>query len=133
MVAADINNTSLEIGNAGEHICRAARNVCVYHANDDWALRSSKVMNPKEKIVSRRLGHTGPENLNKVTSNVYVFDCDNFNNTYDTPLGHTYFMTRDNTEASSPGLLFQHIYDSLQTGRVFGLNATSRSGILGVT
>lgn len=133
MIAADISNTSLEIGNTGEHICRGARNVCVYYAGDDWALRSSKIMNPKEKIVSHRLGHTGPEDLHKIPPNVYAFDCDNFNNTYDAPVGHTYFTTIDNTAASSPGFVFQHMYYCLQTGRVSELNVTSRSGILGLT
>jgi esterase/lipase superfamily enzyme len=133
MTVADISNDSLNIGNPGESICRAAKNVCVYYAGDDWALRSSKMINPKEKLVSCRLGHTGPEDISKVPPNVYVFDCDPFNNIYDDPLGHTYFMTKDNTKVSSPGLLFQHIYSSLQTGRVFELNITSRSGILGAT
>jgi len=133
MTAADISNDSLQVGNTGEYICRASRNVCIYYASDDWALRSIKMIDSKGKIVSCRLGHTGPENINKVPSNVYAFDCDNFNNIYDDPIGHTYFMTKDNTAITSPGLLFQHMYSCLQTGRVSELNVTSRLGTLGAT
>ncbi len=115
LAAADIVNESLEEGQNGRFISQAARNVVVYHASDDLALRSSKISNLKNKIASRRLGHTGPENMDKVQSNVYAVDCDNFNNRYDSPTGHAYFL--DNGEGS-PGLVFEHMCHAIQSGRI---------------
>lgn len=117
MVAADVVNETLEKGRDGQHIPESARNVVVYFAADDFALRSSKVANVKNAVASRRLGHTGPENIAKVPKNVYAVDCDNFNNTYDPPLGHTYFLgpTRNSDQ---PGSVFEHLWECLNTGRV---------------
>ena len=116
LVAADIVNESLEIGRSGEHICYASRNVIVYYASDDLALRASKVSNLKNKIASRRLGHTGPEDMDKVPKNVYSVDCDDVNTRYDNPKGHSYF--RSNTRKGQPGKVFQHIFEALLKGRV---------------
>jgi esterase/lipase superfamily enzyme len=63
LMAADIVNESLQRDERGRHICDSARNVSVYYATDDLALRASKVSNLKNKVASRRLGHTGPENM----------------------------------------------------------------------
>jgi len=115
LVAADVVNETLEKGNPGELISHASRNVSVYFASDDLALRSSKVSNLKNKIASRRLGHTGPENINKVNSNVYAIDCDNYNTRYDSPKGHSYFLDDDN---GNPGKIFEHMFDSMKFGRV---------------
>lgn len=115
LVAADVVNETLEYGQSGELICHASRNVVVYHASDDLALRASKVSNLKNKIASRRLGHTGPENLENAPKNVYAVDCDDFNNTYDKPKGHSYFLDDGH---GSPGKVFKHIYNALKTGRV---------------
>ena len=54
MVAADVANDLFGSGRAGTVISGAARNVVVYHAADDFALRSSKVANLKNRIVQRR-------------------------------------------------------------------------------
>jgi esterase/lipase superfamily enzyme len=115
LVAADVVNETLENGNPGELISHASRNVSVYFASDDLALRSSKVSNLRNKIASRRLGHTGPENINKVNSNVYAIDCDNYNTRYDSPRGHTYFL---DDEKGNPGKIFEHMFDSMKQGRV---------------
>ena len=115
MVAADVVNETLEAGEPGRYISAACRNVTVYFASDDWALRASKVTNLKSKVVSRRLGHTGPEDMSKVASNVYAIDCDDFNNTVDSPAGHSYFLT-DADGHLSP--VFPHLLRSLRTGRV---------------
>jgi esterase/lipase superfamily enzyme len=115
MAAADIANESLEPDEVGAHIPESARNIIVYHASDDLALRSSKVSNLKNKIVSRRLGHSGPEDMNKVRDNVYAIDCDDFNNSYDPPMGHSYFLTDPN---GKPGVVFKHMLQSIKTGRV---------------
>lgn len=116
LVAADIVNESLEPEYSGRLISQSSRNVSVYYASDDLALRASKVSNLKNKVASRRLGHSGPEDMDKTQSNVYAIDCDNFNNRYDRPKGHSYFI--DDGEGH-PGVVFQHLVQSLKTGRVF--------------
>ncbi len=126
MVAADVVNETLEKGNGGQYISSACRNLTVYYASDDLALRSSKVSNLKNKIVSRRLGHTGPEDMRKVAKNVYAIDCDDFNNTLDWPRGHTYFLC-DNSGNPSP--VFNHMMRSMLTGRVDSDEST-HTGIL---
>jgi len=115
LVAADVVNETLEYGQDGELICHASRNVVVYYASDDLALRSSKISNLKNKIASRRLGHTGPENMDNAPKNIYAIDCDDFNNSYDSPKGHSYFL--DDGDGHS-GKVFDHIYQALKTGRV---------------
>lgn len=79
MVAADVVNESLEREQKGIHVCHASRNVTVYFASDDLALRASKASNLKNRIASRRLGHTGPEDMSKAPGNVYAVDRDNLN------------------------------------------------------
>ena len=115
LMAADVVNETLEKGNPGELISHASRNVSVYFASDDLALRSSKVSNLKNKIASRRLGHTGPENIHKVNSNVYSIDCDNYNTRYDSPKGHSYFLHDEN---GMSGKVFDHLFDSIKQGRI---------------
>ncbi len=127
LVAADIVNESLEKGKTGELICNASRNVIVYHASDDLALRASKVSNLKNKIASRRLGHTGPEDISKTPNNVYSVDCDNVNTKYDIPAGHSCFL-RDNHK--KPGVVFEHIFSIIKSGRVFPNDLDKRTTIL---
>ncbi len=115
MIAADVVNETLELDKPGQYISAACRNVTVYFANDDLALRASKVSNLRNKVLSRRLGHTGPEDMAKVASNVYAIDCDDFNNTVDPPIGHAYFLT---DKAGQVSLVFHHIMRSIQTGRI---------------
>lgn len=124
MAAADIGNASLEPGQDGELIPPAARNVVIYHAADDLAMRASKVANVTAEesrrqrqagqIASRRLGHTGPADMSKVAKNVYALDCDDFNNDFDAPAGHGYFAGRNGT----PSPAFNHIWSCIDTGRV---------------
>lgn len=115
LIAADIVNESLEEGETGHLISEASRNVSVYYAADDLALRASKIANLKNKITSRRLGHTGPQDINKVANNVYAIDCDNFNNQYDWPIGHAYYFSDRHGKS---GKVFTHLCNSLKTGRV---------------
>jgi esterase/lipase superfamily enzyme len=128
LVAADIENESIHREHKGALICDASRNVVVYYASDDMALRSSKAANLKNKIASRRLGHSGPENMELTPNNVYVVDCDDVNNAYDRPKGHSYF--RSGRKKGEPGVVFNHIFDCLQTGRVFPEDAERRATIL---
>jgi len=93
MAAADVVNETLHRGNRGSVISRAAKKVLVLFASDDLALRGSKVVNLKNRIASRRLGHTGVENLSKAPDNIQQMDCDSFNTAADKPTGHTYFLS----------------------------------------
>lgn len=126
MVAADVANECLERGRPGAVIATAARNLVVYHAADDLALRSSKVANLRNKVVSRRLGHTGPECLELTPANVVAVDCDAVNHDRDR-LGHTYFL---GDAGGSPGAVLRHIVDTLLSGRVAGLSDGARKLIL---
>lgn len=128
LVAADIENESIHRNERAHLICDASRNVVVYHASDDMALRASKASNLKNKIASRRLGHSGPENMDLTPKNVYVVDCDDVNNAYDMPKGHSYF--RSGRKKGKPGLVFEHIYGCLKTGRVFPEEQERRTTII---
>ncbi|RKT60760.1 alpha/beta hydrolase family protein DUF900 [Azonexus fungiphilus] len=128
MVAADIVNESLHKGEPGELISHASRNVVVYYASDDLALRASKVSNLKNAEASRRLGHSGPEDMARTPKNVYAIDCDEVNTRYDPPRGHSYF--RCGTRKGEPGVVFEHIFATLLSGRVFPGDEQRKSSIL---
>lgn len=128
LAAADLVNETLEADGSGRCLSDAARNVTVYYANDDLALRTSKVTNLRHKIVSRRLGHTGPEDMSRVAKNVYAIDCDNFNNSIDPPVGHAYFLCDRNGNASP---VLSHLMQAVTTGRV-DADPSSRTKILEV-
>ena len=117
LVAADLVNHTLERGQEGRFIPDSARNVVVYYANDDLAMPASKLANLKSGTVSRRLGMTGPEDICAVPRNVYEADCDEFNNTFNPPKGHSYFLTAPNGDVSP---VLEHIADVIETGRVSG-------------
>lgn len=115
MVAADVVNETLQKSEDGIFICQSARNVVVYYASDDLALRSSKIANLRNSIASRRLGHTGPEDMSEVPDNVFAIDCDDVNTLYDMPKGHSYFI---DSQRDHGGAVFRHIVACLRTGRV---------------
>jgi esterase/lipase superfamily enzyme len=127
MVAADVANDLFAPGRAGEVISSAARNVVVYHAADDFALRSSKVANVRHRVVRRRLGHTGPADLDRAPANVTAVDCDDFNGRYD-PFGHSYLLA---DPAGRPGAALRHLVETMRGGRVAGLEPGRRRLILG--
>lgn len=127
LASPDLVNEALEPGQEAQFIPESSRNVVVYHAADDLALRSSKVANVKSGISSPRLGHSGPERIDRVPRNVYAIDCADFNNTYDPPLGHGYFLYDD---AGRPGLLFDHMWECIRTGRVPLEDSGDRTQIL---
>jgi esterase/lipase superfamily enzyme len=128
LIAADILNESLEKGQPGELICHTSRNVVVYYASDDLALRASKVANLKNGEASRRLGHTGPEDMDLTPKNVYAIDCDDVNTLYDKPKGHSYF--RSGEKKGQPGLVFQHIFNTILSGRPFPTDEFRKTSIL---
>jgi esterase/lipase superfamily enzyme len=101
MVAADVENHCLEEGEDGRYIVDSAKNVLVFYAGDDLAMSASKVANFKHITASRRLGMTGPERLSALPKNVYEFNCDRFNQCFDHPVGHSYFLT-DREGGTSP-------------------------------
>ncbi len=115
MVAADVVNHTLERGAVGQYIPDAARNLVVYYANDDLAMPASKLANLKNKTVSRRLGMTGPEDMAQVPGNVYAVDCDDFNNRFDWPKGHSYFLIDDDGVVSP---VLKHMVAAVRGGRV---------------
>lgn len=115
MVAGDVRNETLEKDERGSIISDATKNLVVFYASDDLALRASKITNLKNKIASRRIGHSGPEDMDMVANNVYAIDCDDYNMTYDKFKGHSYFLDDGNDEA---GKIFNHIYDCVKTGKV---------------
>ena len=123
--AADLINETLERGRDGHLITIAARNVVVYFAYDDLALRASKAANAMQ--VSRRLGHTGPYDMSKVPAHVFAKDCDDFNNDYDPPLGHSYFL---DDEDGHPGKVFEDMVAAVRDGRVPGWDQPTRSFVL---
>lgn len=127
LAAADVVNETLETGHSGELIVHSARNVVVYHAADDLALRASKVVNARNRIASRRLGHTGPEDISRTLPNVFSLDCDDFAMTYDRNDGHTYFLE---DEKGGPGRVFNHMFYTIRDGRVTAEVQGVRAGIL---
>jgi esterase/lipase superfamily enzyme len=112
MTAADVSNNTLDFGQDGEPITQATRNVVVYYAGDDLAMRASKVANMS--ITAKRMGHTGPEKIENVARNVFALDCGDFNNDYDNPVGHGYFG-RD--AQGNPGLVFDHLWECIRRAR----------------
>jgi len=128
LVAADIVNESLHKGQPGELISHTSRNVVVYYASDDLALRASKVSNLKNAEASRRLGHSGPEDMERTPKNVYAIDCDEVNTRYDNPKGHSYFRSGD--KKGQPGVVFEHIFETMLSGRVFPSDEFRKSSIL---
>lgn len=127
MIAADVVNEALHRGESGQFVCDASRNVIVYYASDDLALRASKISNLKNAVASRRLGHTGPEDMRKVPSNVYAVDCDDYNTRYDSPKGHSYFLEAPDKK---PGVVFEDIFRAILHGRVYGEDPDQRSFVL---
>lgn len=50
---------------------------------------------------------------------------------YDHPKGHSYF--RSGTKKGEPGLVFEHIFNTLLTGRVFPNDEYRKSSIIGLS
>lgn len=128
LAAADVVNETLEPGEKGLLMSHAARNVTVYHAAEDLALRASKAVNVRNGIASRRLGHTGPERIENTLPNVVSVDCDDFSMEYDPLDGHTYFLEDPKTKKA--GKVFEHIFFAMRSGRVPFGETGNRSTVL---
>ncbi|MCB2211540.1 alpha/beta hydrolase [bacterium] len=118
LMAADIRHDTLEEGKPGEYIPDICRNLVVYHAADDLALRASKTVNKGNRISSLRMGHKGPRDLDKVPKNVYSIDAGFVNQDYDPPKGHTYFINQNNKKSIKPGNVFEHLANCIKKGSV---------------
>ncbi|OFC72201.1 alpha/beta hydrolase [Alteromonas confluentis] len=114
MLAADVVNHCFEPGRSAALLPSTTRNLVVYYAGDDLAMPASKVANVKNRTLSRRLGMTGVEDINKVPKNIYEVDCADFNNRFDSPKGHSYFLNKG--DFTSPALL--HMLSAMDGGRV---------------
>ena len=115
---------ALEDGMDGEYVPQFTRNTVVYYSSDDYALAKSKIVNIKNHQWGRRLGLTGPKDMHKVPKNVYEVDCDDFNNDFDFPGGHTYFLDKNGTNDASP--IINHIVTAITTGRIEPANRSQR-------
>jgi esterase/lipase superfamily enzyme len=118
LVAADIRYDSLEKHHPADDLPHICRNLTVYHAADDLALRASKTMNKGNRITSLRMGHKGPRDLDILPNNVYSVDCGDINLDCNPGLGHTYFLTCEKDDQAVPSNAFLHIANTLKTGRV---------------
>lgn len=78
---------------------------------------ASKIVNTVRSGLSRRPGMKPLDDTNKVPKNVYAIDCNDFNNTFDYPVGHKYFLA-ENGASSTPSPIIQHIATALKAGRV---------------
>jgi esterase/lipase superfamily enzyme len=118
MVAADLANETLEKGEDGELLPGSCRNLCVYFANDDLALSTSKVVNTAtvRRQPGSRIGHTGTQNLSLCPKNVYEFDCSDFNTKFDPPLGHGYLWTNPTVPTEISPVL-THMFNTMINGR----------------
>jgi hypothetical protein len=74
-----------------------------------------------EEIGSKNL-------LAAIKSSKCRIDCDEVNTLYDPPKGHSYF--RSGKKKGGPGVVFDHIFASVLTGRVFPSDEFRKSSIL---
>ena len=109
LIAADIENEALEVGQEGEILSESFDHITVYYAKDDLALRTSVLANLANKVFSKRLGQSGPENLHLLPKNITVVDCDDINFHHDTLKGHSYFVSNN----AQPTPVIKHIVKQL--------------------
>jgi hypothetical protein len=60
--------------------------------------------------------------------NVYAVDCDDVNNIYDKPKGHSYF--RSGLRRREAGVVFDHIFSAVLSGRVIPEDEFRRTTII---
>lgn len=114
MVAPDLESNALEINEPAEIICEVTRDVMLYHARDDLALKASKFVNSD---VLPRLGSLGPAYLTRIPHNVTVINCGNVNQLADSLIGHSYFESLAD-DTTKPSLVIQHIIDCIIKGEI---------------
>ena len=94
LIAPDIENEALEVGEKGEMLSDSFDHITIFYAKDDLALRTSVIANIANKVVSKRLGQSGPENPHLLPHNVQAIDCDDINFNLDKVKGHSYFVSK---------------------------------------
>lgn len=104
LVAADIEDDSLEPGKPGDLICEKSEKVVVYFAPDDRALYTSKTIRGDRYY---RLGAYGPAHYSRLT-NVTAVNCRAVNQKSDNFFGHSYYTDIANKE-TAPGKVVQQI------------------------
>ncbi|WP_158141218.1 alpha/beta hydrolase [Vibrio furnissii] len=92
LMAADIPNDVLEEDKEGYWITQAGKQLTCFYAKDDLAMPANKVMNVKNRVYTRRLGHSGPKHP---IPDLDVIDCSRFNQRFDPIKGHSYFFDSD--------------------------------------
>lgn len=94
LIAPDVVNEILEVGQPGEIFSQSFKQVTLFYANDDLALTTSVIANVANKVLSRRLGQSGPENIDLLPENVTAIDCSDINYSTDSVKGHSYFVSK---------------------------------------
>jgi len=89
LMAPDIANDMLEDRKKGRSLMQSAKNVVCFYASDDYAMPASMIMNFDERFFTHRLGMYGPKTP---VSGLEIIDCSGFNQQFDFPTGHTYFL-----------------------------------------
>lgn len=89
LMAADIANDVLEEDKFGKWVTQVANKVVCFYAKDDYAMPASSLLNFTVNAFKRRLGQTGPRDA---IESIELIDCTNFNQKFDFPKGHTYFL-----------------------------------------
>jgi len=118
LVAGDIKNNIFREGLSGNHISTSSRNVVVYYSANDMVLSGTSKNLKLRPLNGIPIGLTGPIVYNDTPSNVKSIDCSDVSNMYDSPFGHNYFLTGMNNELELAGIVFDHIYETIRTGRV---------------
>lgn len=111
LVAADIEDDSLEQGKQGALICEKSENVVVYFAPDDRALTGSKAIHGDYYY---RLGAYGPAHYSRLT-NVVAVNCRAVNQKSDNFFGHSYYTDIANSK-TTPGKVVQQIISIIIRG-----------------
>ncbi|SBM99296.1 alpha/beta hydrolase [Klebsiella variicola] len=114
MVAPDLESNALETNEPAEVICEVTRDVILYHARDDLALKASKIVNFN---ALPRLGSLGPAYMTRIPNNVTVINCGSVNQPADSLIGHSYFESLAD-DATKPSLVIQHIINCMIKGEI---------------
>ncbi|MEV8466025.1 alpha/beta hydrolase [Fluviibacterium sp. DFM31] len=129
LTAADIPCQDLEFGQEGEIIAQASRNVVVYYADSDLALKASALVNHQPNALPRRLGTAGPRAMSRVADWVFSLDCSAVARKYDKKRGHVYFLN-SHSGKTTPGKVAKHMINTLLMDEVLADALGFRTGRL---
>lgn len=117
LVAGDVRNDIFRQDTVGQHISTSSRNVSIYYSASDMILSGTTPKQSRGSLGGIPLGITGPTYFVDTQSNVFSIDCSDVGTLYDPPLGHTYFLTDGNEDLDLAGVVFDHIFETIRTGR----------------